>query len=92
MAEFCLDCWNKLNGTNYTERKYVMTKYLDLCEGCGKNKPVIIMERNSYYLYKLRYIILPFRILYKVIYFLLRLLLLPYLILMYIKSKNTPNS
>ena len=31
MAEFCLDCWNELNGTNYSKRKYVVSKDLDLC-------------------------------------------------------------
>lgn len=26
MAEFCLECWNKINGTENPESKYVMSK------------------------------------------------------------------
>lgn len=40
MAEFCLDCWNRLNGTHYTPQD-VKTD-LDLCEGCKCPKPVIV--------------------------------------------------
>lgn len=40
MAEFCLDCWNRLNGTHCTPQD-VKTD-LDLCEGCGCRKPVIV--------------------------------------------------
>lgn len=43
MAEFCLDCWNKLNGTNYTEKEVVTE--VDLCEGCGQWKPVVVYVR-----------------------------------------------
>lgn len=50
MAEFCLDCWNKLNGSNDSERKYILSKELDLCEGCAEFKPIIIMERKLYYM------------------------------------------
>lgn len=41
MAEFCLDCWNRLNGTHFTE-KDVKTD-MDLCEGCGGWKPVVVV-------------------------------------------------
>ena len=44
MAEFCIDCWNKMNGTDYTERD-VRTEE-DLCEGCGQWKPVIVSFRE----------------------------------------------
>ena len=57
MAEFCLECWNKLNGTNDNERKYIISKDLDLCEECGEWKPVIVMERKKFYLRKFRYFI-----------------------------------
>ena len=43
MAEFCLDCWNKMNGTRHSKRKYVLSKDLDFCEGCGEFKHVVIM-------------------------------------------------
>lgn len=47
VAEFCLACWNKLNDTHYTEAEMVIDhKELDLCEGCGQYKPVIIRERG----------------------------------------------
>ena len=41
MAEYCIDCWNRLNGTHYTE-KDVKTD-MDLCEGCGKWQPVVVV-------------------------------------------------
>ena len=88
MAEFCLECWNKINGTKDDERKYVLSKDLDLCEECGELKPVIIMERKAYYMHKYRYFIFPFKIVYYILYVLLRLLMLPYLIYKYNKSKK----
>lgn len=44
MAEFCLDCYNRLHGTHLTER-VVRTEW-DLCEGCGNWKPVVISFRR----------------------------------------------
>ena len=88
MAEFCLDCWNKINGTEDSDRKYILSKDLDMCEDCGEWKSVIIMKRKAYYKHKLRYFILPIRIICNVIYFIWRLVMLPYLILSYSKSKN----
>ena len=44
MAEFCLDCYNRLHGTHLTERE-VSTEW-DLCEGCGSWKPVVISFRR----------------------------------------------
>lgn len=88
MAEFCLKCWNRINGTEYDERKYILSEYLDLCEGCGEWKPVIVAERRFYYMHKLRYFILPFKIICGVICVLCRLLILPYLIFKYYKAKK----
>lgn len=45
MAEFCIDCWNKINGTNDTKRKYALSFYAEICEECGECKRVIIAER-----------------------------------------------
>lgn len=45
MAEFCLDCWNKINETNDSQWRYVLTWNKDLCEECGQYKRVIIVER-----------------------------------------------
>lgn len=46
MAEFCLDCWNKLNDTNDSKRRYILSREEDLCEECGQYKPVIVAERS----------------------------------------------
>ena len=45
MAEFCLDCWNKLNQTNDSKWRYVISWQKDFCEGCAQYKRVIIKER-----------------------------------------------
>ena len=46
MAEFCLDCWNKLNHSHKTERDYILSEEWELCEGCGKYCRVIEAERT----------------------------------------------
>lgn len=75
MAEFCLDCWNKISGKNYPASKYIISENLDLCEECGKITNVIIMERKAYYLRKFRFIIFPF----KTVYILVKgIIILPY--------------
>ena len=57
MAEFCLDCWNKLNDSAYTERDLVLSKELELCEGCGAWKQVIVRQRRAKLLYDLLHLI-----------------------------------
>ena len=47
MAEFCLSCWNKLNGTKDPPEKYIFSKELDLCEGCGNLTHVIVAVRRQ---------------------------------------------
>jgi len=43
MAEFCLDCWNKLNHTHLTQEDVILSHdNWDLCEGCAQIKPVVI--------------------------------------------------
>lgn len=44
MAEFCLDCFNKLGGTSYTRRDVVLDQ--DFCEGCGEVKPCVVVLRR----------------------------------------------
>lgn len=51
MAEFCLNCWNRLNGFHRTERDYVLSDRYDLCEGCGQLQHVIKCRRNFKLLY-----------------------------------------
>lgn len=50
MAEFCFDCWNKLMDADYPAEKYVLSDELDLCEGCGEWKPVIVWLKRQYML------------------------------------------
>ena len=45
MAEFCVECWNRLTGMGDEKRRYVITSYRDLCKGCGQYKQVIVTER-----------------------------------------------
>ena len=40
MAEFCLDCYNKLHHTNYT--KWQVIQMYDFCDGCGKRKKTVL--------------------------------------------------
>ena len=46
MAEFCLECWNKMNNRNDPRWKYVISLEKDLCEGCGEWKRVGVCERE----------------------------------------------
>ena len=55
MAEFCLDCWNRMNHAHWTERDYVLSNGRDLCEGCGKFCRVVEGERTLKLLYNLRH-------------------------------------
>lgn len=46
MAEFCLDCLCKLDGKHYNETDFVLSDDLDLCEGCGQWKHVVVIWRQ----------------------------------------------
>ena len=48
MAEFCLSCWNKLMETDDPPKKYIISRDLELCEGCGEGKTVIIRVKRRY--------------------------------------------
>ena len=48
MAEFCLDCWNKIMGAKDPPEKYIISKEVDLFEECGELKPVIIRIKWRY--------------------------------------------
>ena len=45
MAEFCPDCWDKLNDTKNSRWKFALSWDKDLCEECGQYKHVIVRER-----------------------------------------------
>ncbi len=91
MADFCLECWNKINETNYSSKKYIISKEARFCEGCAEWKPVIIAERKYYYWHKFRFIIFPFELLAKIVYLLWRILILPYLLYRYHQAKKQVN-
>lgn len=84
MSEICLDCLNKISGKNDGKMKYILSRDLDLCEECGELKRVVIVERWVFYRRIFGIFLLPFYILY----FLWRLLILPYLIIKYRKKKK----
>ena len=46
MAEFCLDCMQKINGRHYDEMDFILSDDLDLCEGCGQWKHVVVVRRR----------------------------------------------
>ncbi len=48
MAEFCLDCWNRINRKKERSIKYVLSKETELCEGCGKYKRVIVRVHKPF--------------------------------------------
>lgn len=48
MAEFCLDCWNRIIGANDPPEKYIISSEVYLCEECGELKPVIIRIKWRY--------------------------------------------
>ena len=47
MAEFCLDCWNKLNHTQLAQEDVILSEDPDLCEGCVQVKPTIVRFSTS---------------------------------------------
>lgn len=46
MAEFCLECFNKVFETNEKESAYILSKDLDLCDYCGEFKRVVVRKRT----------------------------------------------
>lgn len=52
MAEFCLDCWNRMNESHDTEKDWVLSEEPELCEGCGNYVPVIVTERKGFSLFQ----------------------------------------
>lgn len=48
MAEFCLECWNKLNNSKEDEKNYILSKELEICEECGERKRAIDDEGTSF--------------------------------------------
>jgi len=78
MAEFCLPCWNALNNTKSTRIRYIVSKEYTLCEGCGEARRVIAASRIHYYFYHFKWYIFPITIAGYILYFLYRLIMIPF--------------
>ncbi|MBQ2889742.1 MAG: hypothetical protein IJE41_04740 [Clostridia bacterium] len=57
MAEFCLECFNKINETNYSKYDCVMSSDLCFCEECNEIKKVVIRIRRTFIDVLLEYLI-----------------------------------
>lgn len=88
MAEFCLKCWNEINETNDPSSKYIISKDLELCEGCGKLTHVVLLERKYYYHDRFRFIIVPCKIAFAIFLLLCKMLRLPYQFYKRIRAKG----
>ena len=73
MAEFCMECWNKLNNTNEEKSNYIISKNLHLCEGCGELKPIIVAKRRELYQKPFYHCTVLFQLICYVIHFILNL-------------------
>ena len=51
VAEFCLKCFNELNGTEYTASEVWLEE--DFCEGCADWRPCVIGLRQKLWLWRL---------------------------------------
>ena len=45
MAEFCLECLNRIHGTDFKDDEVTLQD--DLCEECGKIKPCVVSIGNA---------------------------------------------
>ena len=45
MAEFCFDCWKKINQKNFSKWEYCLSRELERCEECGEWKRVVVCRR-----------------------------------------------
>ncbi len=78
MSEICLDCLNKGRKKKEPAIKYILSKELDLCEGCGEMKHVVLISRAAYYRRKYRVVLFPFRLIYGMVFALFRLIAFPF--------------
>ena len=47
MAEFCLECWNKINNTHLNQKDVILSEETDFCEECQQMKQVIICMKEK---------------------------------------------
>lgn len=48
VAEFCVECWNKINKQNKPRWAYILSFEFELCEECGEWKRTVVAERMLY--------------------------------------------
>ena len=46
VAEFCWECFNKINETKESKCRYILSWDKDLCEVCNLYKHVVVRERR----------------------------------------------
>lgn len=49
MAEFCLECYNKVSDEHFKESDVILD--MDFCEECCEMKPCIVIMRRKGFLY-----------------------------------------
>ena len=47
MAGFCLECWNKINDANLSQKDVIISKDLHLCKECEQMKKIIVCYKKS---------------------------------------------
>lgn len=77
MADFCFDCYRKLEHFRGPAWLLVFSEDCELCEGCGKYKQVVITHRIYRYLRFLNFFLFPVKLPFYILGFLLRLFMLP---------------
>ena len=50
LAEFCIECFNRIMGADYALERFIISKDYDLCEECGEIKPIIVRVKRRYLL------------------------------------------
>lgn len=54
MAEFCMECLNRINGTNFKEEDFIMSEALEFCEECCKFKHIVLVRKDACYFHRFR--------------------------------------
>ena len=65
MAEFCVDCWNKIFDTQYAEKWLVMSKEKTICEDCQQMKFYVVTTKADRWKRRLYWLIFPFDFVYQ---------------------------
>lgn len=49
MAEFCMECLNKISETNFKEKDFILSENLEFCEECCKFRHIVIVSKKARY-------------------------------------------